>query len=156
MRFLVYGMAILEFALFSSHELLHHSFFYKENIVSDQAPLLRKFAAFVLKDETITGTEFKWRTQSFGTIVSYVLAAITFLLAVYETYLIIIFMKKVFNAQDIDDFKNLGTRSVGAEEVLDFYKFHSKGEMDPKKIKRMEKYFHKALKKKKKVDSIKN
>lgn len=84
------------------------------------------------------------------------MAFTTFCLAVYETYLIIVFMGKVFRAQDIDDFKNLGTRSIGAEEVLDFYKFHSKGEMNPKKIKRMEKYFHKALKKKKKIDKVKS
>ncbi len=57
MRFLIYGMAVLDFALFSTHELLHHNFFFNENIINqpaeEEVPLLRRMLAKILRDEKI-------------------------------------------------------------------------------------------------------
>ena len=76
---------------------------------------------------------------------------------------IIMFIRKVFKAEDFDDFNKSENQNLAADEVLEFYKFHCKEDIDPTKIKRMEKYFQSALDeknkkikggKKKKISSV--
>jgi WD40 repeat protein len=79
-KFLLYGMGILEFCLYSVHELTHH---YQYKTTKDSTH----------KDPI--------RTFSFLPFLSYLIAMISFCLAMFETVEIIHYAKRVFCSEDM-------------------------------------------------------
>ena len=148
LRFMIYAMAVLEFAFYSPHELIHHRFSFYENPSKDEPPIdqqTRMLKGFGQDPQPSESSKFKFRPQSFGMILSYIIAFAVVCLAIYETYLIFKFMANLFNAENVDEFKDLGNRSISADDVLHYFKYVNKGKMNPNKIKRMEKYLHQSL-----------
>jgi hypothetical protein len=142
---MIYAMAVLEFAFYSPHELLHHRFTYFENPSKDPPPVDQQSRMLRSVAEGEASSKFTFRGQSFGMILSYIISFLTVCLAIYETYLIFRFMANLFNADNVDEFKELGNRSISADDVLHYFKYVNKGKMNPNKIKRMEKYLHQSL-----------
>lgn len=78
-------------------------------------------------------------------IISYLVGLASFFLAIYETYLIVFFIINLFNADNVDEFRELGTRNVSTEDIIHYLKYINRAEMDTNKIKRMEKYLQQSI-----------
>jgi len=97
-RFLLYGMGVLEFAFYSGHEILHHK-------LSTENGLFPSGLNFL-------------------TLSSYVLSIISFTLAAVETIQISNFAKQVFYAEDISEFPQIGEKSLSPSDCMRYFTYH--------------------------------
>ena len=125
LRFFVYGMGILDFALYCVHEIVHHKALFR---FTDYKPVKEIVTRLLGIDSQEGGGSEEFKGENKFLLVgflSFVMSIVVLVLSIIETIKMVRFAKKIYFAEDLDfrsisEALGIGGNLFGIEENEDF------------------------------------